>query len=80
MISPELKKSIFVHSGALAFRRSRNRRPRVVFWHGVDASVDPVLCPEVFDVRIFKKQVQFLRRHYDVVSADAFRLMSFIRG
>lgn len=72
MISPELKKSIFVHSGALAYRRNRNRRPRVVFWHGVDASVDPVLCPEIFDVRVFKKQVQFLQRHYDVVSADEF--------
>lgn len=72
MISPELKKSIVVHSGALAIRRSRNRRPRVVFWHGVDASVDPVLCPETFDVKIFKKQVLFLQKHYDVVSADEF--------
>ena len=72
MISHELKEAILVRSGVVAYRRSRNRRPRIVFWHGVGSQVDPTLCPEIFDVNIFKKQVRYLSRHYDVVSIDEF--------
>ena len=72
MMSPELKESLLVHSGVVALRRSRNRRPRILFWHGVDTHVDPVLCPEIFDVGVFKRQVRFLSKHYDVVSIDEF--------
>ena len=72
MISPELKQSLLVHCGVVAFRRCRNRKPRVLFWHGVDSQVDHTLCPEVFDVNVFKKQVSYLHRYYEVVSADEF--------
>lgn len=72
MISPELKEWLVVHGGVVACRRTRNRCPHVLFWHGVDTRVDPVLCPEVFDVGTFKKQIHYLHRHYDVVSADEF--------
>ena len=72
MIPPALKKSILIYSGANALRRRLNRRPRILFWHGIDNEVNAVVGPENFDVRVFRQQVAFLSRHYDVIAIDEF--------
>ena len=69
----QLKRKLFVYSGLLAVRRHSHRKPRVLFWHGVDTSVDAVLCPEVFGVDSFKRQINYLNRHFEIISIQEFQ-------
>jgi len=72
-MSPEaIKEKLIIYSGLNAYRRHRNRKPRVLFWHGIDSRVDRALYPENFSVEVFKKQIRYLRRHYDIVSIKEF--------
>lgn len=68
----EIKQRFIIYSGINACRRWMNRKPRVVFWHGIDANVNLALYPEIFSVEVFKKQVNYLRRHYDIISVQEF--------
>ena len=72
MISEAIKQRIIIYSGLNALRRHLNRRPRVLFWHGIDSRVDRELCPENFSADVFRKQIQYLRRHYDIISVKEF--------
>lgn len=67
-ILAQLKRKAFILSGMNAARRRANRNPHILFWHGVGTTVAPVVCPEVFGETLFKKQMRYLRRHYDVIS------------
>lgn len=68
-----LKRRLLVYSGMNAVIRRSHRKPRVLFWHGVGSSVDAVICPEVFNVSLFKKQISYLNRHFDIISIHEFQ-------
>ena len=68
----QLKRKLFVYSGLLAVRRHLRKKPRVLFWHGINERVDAVLCPEVFSVNLFKRQINYLCRHFEIVSIQEF--------
>lgn len=67
-----LKRKLFVRSGMNAVYRHLHMKPRILFWHGVDTSVDSVICPEVFGIDVFKKQIDYLNSHYDIISIYEF--------
>lgn len=67
-----LKRQIAIGSGLNAARRHARPKPRVLYWHSIARHADPVLCPEVFELDLFKKQINYLRRHFEIVSIDVF--------
>lgn len=68
----QIKRQLVIYSGLNALRRRSRTKPRVLFWHGVDAPADALICPEVFPVSLFKKQINYLRRHFDIISIREF--------
>lgn len=67
-----LKRKIFIYSGVNVILRHLRKKPRILFWHGVGTSVDSVICPEIFDVDIFKQQIEYLNLHYEIISIQEF--------
>ena len=49
-----------------------NRTPRVLFWHGVDNRVNPDVEQEIFDIDVFKQQIAYLYKHYEIISIEEF--------
>ena len=68
----QIKRQLVIYSGLNALRRRSRTKPRVLFWHGVDAPADALICPEVFPVSLFKKQINYLKRHFDIISIQEF--------
>jgi hypothetical protein len=57
--------------GAQRFFRRSSRGPTVLFYHGVEESiVEPYVQGTHFSLRLFERQMQFLRREREVVSID----------
>jgi len=52
--------SIAVHTGVETFLRKTNRHPRIVFWHGVDHNVNPLVETEMIEFSDFKEQIEYL--------------------
>lgn len=52
--------------------RTLSRTPRVLFWHGVDFEKHPQIVTENCDVFVFEKQIEYLNRHYDIISIEEF--------
>lgn len=47
-----------------------NRTPRVLFYHGVDNIVNQEVEASSFAIDIFKKQINYLRKYYEIISLD----------
>ena len=65
-------KNLMIGSGVLGLWRTFNKTPRVLFYHGVDTIIDSSvqtlhLLPDVFEA-----EMQYLRKHYDVISMDEY--------
>jgi peptidoglycan/xylan/chitin deacetylase (PgdA/CDA1 family) len=67
-----LLKNIFLNIGGEKFLRNRNRTPRILFWHGVDINPDPVIEAEGISKDKFLKQLDYLQKHYEIISIDEF--------
>ena len=69
--SRRLSLTVSRYCGAQRLFRLWSRGPTVIFYHGVE---EMILDPEVqglhLPLRIFEKQIAFLRRHREVVSMD----------
>jgi peptidoglycan/xylan/chitin deacetylase (PgdA/CDA1 family) len=52
--------------------RVLNRTPRILFWHGVDHRVNKNVEAEIFDIDIFEKQIEYIIKHYEVISIEEF--------
>lgn len=65
-------KQAFLFLGGDAVLRCRNRVPRVLFWHGVDQRCNPEVEQEIYDVEVFKQQIGYLRKHYEIISVEEF--------
>jgi peptidoglycan/xylan/chitin deacetylase (PgdA/CDA1 family) len=76
MATADLASRVLHYSGAVAlWERFANRgRPRVVYWHDVHAPEDDITwCREPslsLPVALFRRQVEFLCRHFTVVGLD----------
>lgn len=58
--------------GIDAVIRVLNRTPRVLFWHGVDHKADPKVELEICDVSVFEKQIDYLSKHFEIISIEEF--------
>lgn len=65
-------KNLFLLVGGDGVLRLLNRAPRIVFWHGVDERVDPNVEQEIFDIDVFEKQIDYLNRHFEIISMEEF--------
>lgn len=65
-------KKIFLQLKGDIILRAKNRTPRVVFWHGVDEIVDPIIEAESFTTVNFEKQINYLRKNFEIISIDEF--------
>lgn len=54
------------------YLRFTNRQPRVLFWHGVGINPSHEVEAEVIDVQNFLKQLDYLQKHFDIVSMTEF--------
>ena len=65
-------KKIFVVSGGAWFFRTFHKEPKILFWHGVDINPHSKIEPENIDINLFKKQLRYLKKNFDIVSMDNF--------
>jgi len=63
---------LFASCGGIDILRVCNTMPRILFWHGVDHIKDPSIEAESIRVDVFEKQIDYLAKHYDVISMDEF--------
>lgn len=49
-----------------------NRVPRILFWHGVDNVANHETEAETFEVKNFKRQIDYLQKNFDIISMDEF--------
>ncbi len=49
-----------------------NRTPRILFWHSIDIKSHGDADAEVIDVDVFKKQIEYLNRYYEIISIEEF--------
>lgn len=52
--------------------RNMNRTPRVLFWHGVDNKINKDVETEVFEIKVFEKQIAYLNEHFEIISIEEF--------
>ena len=71
-MNPEFVCRIAVKCGIDGLLRFSNRHPRVVFWHGVAQNPDSRIEAEIADFDNFKKQIQYLKKHYHIISVQEF--------
>lgn len=71
----------FVKCGGDQFFLRRNRCPRVFCFHGIDNLIDQEIEEESLPVELFKQQVDYLRRNFEIISIqefeDRFKTKSF---
>lgn len=69
-------KTIFISAfealGGVALLRKTCRTPLVIYWHGVAPSYDSVIESECIAAAEFEKEIQYLVKHYEVVSMDEY--------
>lgn len=58
--------------GVLRLIRALNRTPRVLFYHGVDQITDPSVQTLHLSPEVFEKEMQYLKRYYEVISMDEY--------
>lgn len=65
---------IYIYSilGLFRFYRKRQKSPLVLFWHGVAYEASREVEGESFPVKLFKKQISYLKRHYEIISIDEY--------
>lgn len=68
----KLLKKVFIKLGGNYILRERNMTPRIIFWHGVDIDPHPIIEAENIDINSFIKQLNYLEKHYDIISIDVF--------
>lgn len=65
-------KSLFIFFGGVWVLRKLNQTPRVLFWHGVDDINDQEIEAESFSINAFQKQIEYLKKNYEIISIDEF--------
>lgn len=68
----DIIKKIFILFGGAVIFRWINRTPRVLFYHSVDNIVNQEVEAVAFSIESFEKQVEYLRKHYEIISLDEF--------
>lgn len=68
----EKLKQGFINLGGVRLLRYLNQTPRVLFWHGVDNVTNPTIEAENINIDSFRKQIVYLKKHFDIISLDEF--------
>lgn len=68
----KILKFLFLSLSLDFFIRKFNKTPRILFWHGVDFVKNCQVEAESFHVEDFKKQIDFLKKNYEIISIDQF--------
>ena len=58
--------------GVFTYYRKKQASPIVLFWHGVSDDASPEIEGESFPVGLFIKQINHLKRHYEIISMNEF--------
>ena len=58
--------------GLFSYYRKRLKSPIVLFWHGVANHPSKEVEGESFSVGLFKKQIRYLKKHYEIISIDEY--------
>lgn len=61
-----------VSLGILGLLRTLNKTPRVLFYHGVDKIVDSSVQSLHLPPEVFEKEMQYLKKYYEVISMDEY--------
>lgn len=62
----------FIKCGGDQFFLHRNRCPRVFCFHGIDKLVDPEVEEESLPVELFRQQIDYLRKNFEIISIGEF--------
>lgn len=65
-------KNIFITLKGDLILRKFNQTPKILFWHGIDNRVNNSVEAEIFDIDVFEKQIEYLIKHYEIVSIEEF--------
>lgn len=52
--------------------RHNNKAPRILYWHSIDYAKDPTIESETFSIDHFKKQIEYIDKHFEVISLQEF--------
>ncbi len=55
-----------------AILRRINKTPRILFYHGIDNVKYPEIETENIDISVFEKQIEYLIKHYEIISIEEF--------
>lgn len=59
-------------TGIFSYYRKKQKGPIVLFWHDVADGASTSIEGESFPVSLFKSQLHYLIKHYDIISIDEF--------
>ena len=59
-------------TGVFAYYRRRQKSPMVLFWHDVANNASPTVEGESFPIKLFCKQIVYLKKHYEIISLDEY--------
>lgn len=68
----KIKYAFLERCGQLDRKRERNRIPRVLFYHGVAEIHDPFVERLHISPADFRKQLAYLREHYEIISMEEY--------
>ena len=59
-------------TGIFHYYRRRQKSPLVLFWHDVANGASKSIEGESFPVELFKAQIRYLKKYYEIISIDEF--------
>ena len=68
----DIKNALLDQCGFIDRKREQNRIPRVLFYHGVADIRSPFVEKLHIPPADFRKQLAYLRKHYEIVSMDEY--------
>lgn len=63
---------LFSLTGIFSYYRKKQKSPMVLFWHDVADGASKAVEGESFPVSIFRSQVLYLKKHYDIISIEEY--------
>jgi len=65
-------KKVYISLNFNEFVSFFDKSPKILFWHGVDNVIYPEIEPENVNVPIFLKQLEYLKKRYEIISIMEF--------
>jgi|SRR5690554_3009134 len=68
----KILKNLFILFRVDSILRYKNRRSRILFWHGVDNNPHSLIEAESIHIDKFKLQIEYLNKYYEIISIEDF--------